>query len=132
MLYGSDKLATCKPALIRLFERVAESWDCECREGHRERAAQDRAFAEGASKLKWPDGPHNALPSNAADMYPRPIPDQETPKGRATYYAFAGYVMGVAREMGIPIRPGFDWDGDHDLMDQTFDDLVHFELKEAR
>ena len=129
MIYGKERLSTCKPELIRLFERVAQTWDCECRCGHRGREAQDAAFASGASKLRWPDGPHNADPSTAADVYPHPVPDDKTSKGRATYYAFAGFVLGVAAEMGIKVRWGGDWDGDRDLLDQTFDDLVHFELK---
>ena len=42
--------------------------------------------------------------------------------------------MGLAKAMSIPLRWGGDWDGDTLLSgrdpDQTFDDLVHFELKE--
>jgi hypothetical protein len=44
---------------------------------------------------------------------------------------FAGFVMGLATAMnlGDRIRWGGDWDGDHELTDQTFDDLVHFEMR---
>ena len=31
--------------------------------------------------------------------------------------------------MGIDLIWGGDWDGDTDLNDNNFDDLVHFELK---
>ena len=37
--------------------------------------------------------------------------------------------MGIASQMGIDIIWGGDWDGDTDLKDNAFDDLVHFELK---
>jgi len=41
---------------------------------------------------------------------------------------FAGIVHAVAHDMGLPIRWGGNWDGDDDLTDQKFMDLVHFEL----
>ena len=44
--------------------------------------------------------------------------------------SFAGYVQGVAEQLGIKIRWGGDWDSDFDFKDQTFNDLVHFELRE--
>lgn len=49
------------------------------------------------------------------------------------WYAFAGYVHGVADELQergeitARIRHGYDWDGDHRLDDQSFDDLPHHE-----
>ena len=41
---------------------------------------------------------------------------------------FAGYVKGVAEDLGIAIPWGGDWDGDGDFSDQRFHDLPHFEL----
>ena len=49
------------------------------------------------------------------------------------WYAFAGYFHGVADEMyargeiSAPMRHGYDWNGNHQLDDQTFDDLPHHE-----
>ena len=34
-----------------------------------------------------------------------------------------------AKEMGIDIRCGADWDGDNRTKNQTFHDIVHFELR---
>lgn len=38
--------------------------------------------------------------------------------------------MGTADQIGLTgrIRWGGDWDRDHDVKDQTFNDLVHFEV----
>jgi len=40
--------------------------------------------------------------------------------------------MGLAKSMGIPLRWGGDWNGlvngQIELYDNNFDDLVHFEL----
>ena len=45
------------------------------------------------------------------------------------FYDFGGYVVGAAHRLGVPIRWGGDWDQDHDVFDdQTFQDLVHFEI----
>lgn len=126
---SAQRLATCDERLQRLFTEVVKYWDCTVMQGHRGMEEQNEAVELGNSKLRWPNGPHNGRPSKAADVYPWPIPDDGTAKGRATYYAFAGYVLGTAQQMGIPIRWGGDWDGDRDLMDQDFDDLVHFEVR---
>jgi peptidoglycan L-alanyl-D-glutamate endopeptidase CwlK len=43
---------------------------------------------------------------------------------------FAGFVMGIARGMGIKLRWGGDWDMDFDVQDNKFDDFPHFEIRE--
>lgn len=72
------------------------------------------------------DSKHLALPSRAVDVAPYPINWGD----KKRFYHFAGYVQGLAAQLGISLRWGGDWDGDNDLNDQTFFDLVHFELKE--
>lgn len=54
--------------------------------------------------------------------------DEKALKNLCRFYHFAGFVLATAARLGTPIRWGGDWDGDGDFMDQTFDDLVHFEL----
>jgi hypothetical protein len=44
------------------------------------------------------------------------------------WFKFGGYVLGIARQMKIPLIWGGDWDGDNCMSDQRFDDLPHFEL----
>jgi len=119
------RLRTCDSWLQRLFERVVLQYDCSVLTGHRGEEAQHEAFLSGKSKLDWPDGNHNSYPSRAIDVAPWPI-DWEN---RKRFYHFAGYVLGVAEILAIPIRWGGDWDSDYDLDDQTFNDLVHFELQ---
>ena len=71
------------------------------------------------------EGLSNANPSRAVDVAPYPIDWSD--RERFTY--FAGFVKGIASQMGIDIIWGGDWDNDTDLKDNGFDDLVHFELK---
>lgn len=42
----------------------------------------------------------------------------------------AGHIIGVAKRFGVELRWGGDWDRDWDFKDQSFHDLVHFELVE--
>ena len=77
--------------------------------------------------MDYPNGKHNRKPSAAIDVAPWPIPDWEDLK---TFYFFSGVVKGIANCLEIKIRWGGDWDSDNDLNDQTFNDLVHFELVE--
>jgi peptidoglycan L-alanyl-D-glutamate endopeptidase CwlK len=129
-----ERLDTCEERLQRVLERVVVGFDCTVLEGHRGQAAQDAAFASGASQKRWPDGNHNAVPSRAVDAAPWPVDwgEEGDAKRRQAavrrFYLFAGYVLGVATELGVALRWGGDWDGDRDLADQTFNDLVHFEL----
>lgn len=121
-----DRLATCDTRLQRVFHAVIRVVDCTILCGHRGQAEQDEAFRAGKSKVRWPHGKHNSLPSMAVDAAPYPIDWED--RERATL--FAGFVLGVAREMGIRLRWGGDWNGDWQVKDNAFDDLWHFELVE--
>ena len=122
---SKEKLNTCEKDIQILFNEVVKEFDCTIVCGHRGEEAQNEAFERGNSKVKYPNGRHNANPSRAVDVAPYPI--DWTDRERFTY--FAGYVKGVASQMGIGLIWGGDWDGDTDLKDNAFDDLVHFELK---
>ena len=129
-----EKLDTCDPRLQMIFKEVIRYVDCTILCGHRGQKEQDEAFAKGLSKLKWPNGEHNKVPSRAVDVAPYPVKwgEQGTAEQRkkdiARFYFFAGYVKSVADNMNIKLRWGGDWDSDMDFNDQNFDDLPHFEL----
>lgn len=129
------KLSTCDPRLQDLFNEVVKNYDCTILEGHRGQVEQDAAFAAGNSQKKWPDGNHNKLPSMAVDAAPYPVEfplDTDTRgikiKKLMQFSRFAGYVLRIAETMGLKLRWGGDWDMDLDLKDNSFDDLVHFEI----
>jgi|TARA_R100000329_G_C7605641_1_gene214848 peptidoglycan L-alanyl-D-glutamate endopeptidase CwlK len=122
-----SKLETCDKRLQDLFLRVVKKFDCTIIEGHRSKDRQNKLFKEGKSKLKYPKGKHNAIPSKAVDVAPYPIDWND--RERFTY--FAGYVVGIAYQMGLKIRWGGDWDMDTQVKDNNFDDLPHFEIRDA-
>lgn len=122
---SADKLATCHLELQDVFNEVANICDCTILVGHRGREAQQEAFRTKLSQIDWPNSYHNSEPSHGVDVAPYPIDWADTKR----FYHFAGIARGVAARMGIEIWWGGDWDGDMDLNDQKFMDLVHFELR---
>ena len=121
-------LATADPRLQRVFQEVIRRVDCKILEGHRGEDAQNHAFQEGKSKLRWPHGKHNAVPSRAVDAAPWPILWTSDARNFERFALFAGFVMGVAEVQGVRLRWGGDWDGDWSTADEKFRDMVHFEL----
>jgi peptidoglycan L-alanyl-D-glutamate endopeptidase CwlK len=121
---SKKQLETCAPELQRLFNEVVKHWDCKVIEGKRSEQQHAINLASGASRTTNSKHVTGNLPSQAADVAPFPIKWANIKR----FYAFAGFVIGTAKQLGIPIRWGGDWDSDRDLDDQTFNDLVHFEL----
>jgi len=128
---STRRLLECERRLQKLFNAVIKYYDCTVLTGHRGQIEQDKHFEAGTSKVKWPDGKHNKRPSEAIDIAPWPIPEnwgENHWKDMVHFYEFAAIVRYEANRLGIKIRWGGDWDGDGDYKDQTFDDLIHFEL----
>lgn len=117
-----NKLATCDERLQEILMEVVRHYDCTILEGHRSIERQAALYASGRSKVKL--GKHNADPSLAVDVAPYPVDWED----RERFLSFGSFLKGVALTKGIKIRWGADWDSDWDFQDQTFDDLVHFEL----
>ena len=122
-----ERLETCDERLVDVFDEVVKHFDCTILEGWRSEEDQNEAFRTGRSKLKYPDGNHNKQPSFAVDVAPYPVDWENLDRFRY----FAGFVMGIASQIGTRLRWGGDWDGDTELRDQKFVDLPHFEVLEA-
>jgi peptidoglycan LD-endopeptidase CwlK len=121
---SKQRLATCDEQLQVLFNEVVKHFDCTIIEGYRSRQRQNQAYDAGRSKLKYPQSKHNRKPSLAVDVAPYPIDWKDI--GR--FLVFGGYVMATAKQLGMPIRWGGDWNGNWDLTDQMLFDYPHFEL----
>lgn len=131
------RLDTCEKELQLLFNKVIKYYDCIIIQGHRSIEEQQRLFKEGKSKIDGISrkGNHNYYPSRAVDVAPY---FSKTPHVRwndsNSFYHFAGFVRGVAQllhdtgTMQYRLRYGGDWNQNMNIHDQTFNDLVHFEL----
>ena len=122
---SKERLSTCHEDLQKVFNEVIKYVDCSVLEGHRNEERQNRFYDEGKTKLRYPDGRHNADPSKAVDVTPYPVDW----KDRERQTLFAGFVLGIARGMGLRLRWGGDWDQDFQVMDNRFDDFPHFEIR---
>ena len=90
---SKNKLAQAHPLLQEVFEAVVKEYDCSIIEGRRDKETQDRYYAEGKSKLKYPESKHNHSPSLAVDAVPYPIDWNDTKR----FYYFAGLVIATAK-----------------------------------
>ena len=68
-----ERLATCDEDLQDLFNEVIKYVDCSVIEGHRSKERQNKLYEEGKTKVRYPNGRHNASPSRAADVVPYPV-----------------------------------------------------------
>ena len=124
------RLETCHQDLQTIFNYVIKSFDCTVVCGHRDKKAQNKAYDDGFSKVRFPNSKHNQSPSIAVDVVPWPIEWDNTE--RMKY--FAGYVMGIALMLKAygaishTLVSGLDWDNDTMLKDTTFKDHPHFQL----
>tara|TARA_R110002012_G_scaffold8925_2_gene41075 strand:- start:30 stop:422 length:393 start_codon:yes stop_codon:yes gene_type:complete len=123
---SKGRLKSCDKRLQDVFNEVIKHVDCSILEGHRSKERQNKLYDEGRTKVKYPNGRHNSSPSKAVDVTPYPVDWED----RERQTLFAGFVIGIARGMGIRLRWGGDWDMDFQVMDNRFDDFPHFEVRD--
>jgi hypothetical protein len=93
---------------------------------YRDQAEQDRLYSIEKSKVMWPNSKHNNLPSMAMDLVP--VIGVQASWNHYHCSVLAGLVLAAAKELGVEIRWGGNWDMDYEpITDQDFQDLVHFE-----
>ena len=119
-----ERLSTCDDKLQKVFNEVIKYVDCSVLEGHRDERKQEQYFQEGKTKVRYPMGRHNTKPSRAVDVVPYPVDWND----RERFHLFSGFVLGLARGMGITLRWGGDWNMNFEVDDNKFDDFPHFEL----
>jgi peptidoglycan L-alanyl-D-glutamate endopeptidase CwlK len=123
---SKERLATCDERLQKLLNEAIKDVDFSVLCGHRPKDEQDEAFRTGKSSLPWPKSKHNGTPSKAVDVAPYPIDWNDT----ARFARLAGYLERIAKEQGIKIRWGGDWNRNWRTKDVRFIDLPHIELED--
>ena len=125
-----EKLSMAHQDLQTLFHKVIQYFDNTILCSVRTEEEQNIAFHNGVSKKKYPNSLHNQFPSLAIDVIPYPINWED----KSRCYYFGGFVKGIAailKENGIikhDIRWGGDWNNNTQVKDESFEDLVHFEI----
>jgi peptidoglycan L-alanyl-D-glutamate endopeptidase CwlK len=132
---SKERLKSVNPTIGLIVIEAAKIIPLMVLEGHRNEIGQNKAFIEGKTKLKWPHGKHNSLPSLAVDLAPLYF---ETGKANIDWndlIAFGrimGCVQTIGHQMKVKLRFGMDWDGDFRSVnrdpDESFLDAPHVEL----
>jgi len=141
---STKRLKTCKHKVQDLFNDVISClpWtdpvsgitihDCSILCGHRDEIAQDLAYKQGNSLVKYPDSKHNFKPCAAVDSAPY---HAEKPhihwNDMDEMEAYKRLVFICAKKRKMTIRWGNDWDQDGIRVDkdpdESFVDAVHYE-----
>ena len=120
-----ERLKGVHPDLVKVVERAIEltEYDFSVVEGVRSLETQKAYVAKGVSKTM--NSRH--LTGHAVDLYPvgRPTPWERC-------HAIKDAMFEAARELGVSIRWGGDWDMDGDSKDERFYDGPHFELLRSK
>jgi len=119
------ELESCHIVLQRLMRRVIERTDFSVICGFRGQKEQDKAYADGRSKLKFPHSKHNTSPSLAVDIVPYPVDwqDIERFKELAAIVKEEWSTMPESEKLRYELVWGGDW--------ATFRDLPHWEIRFA-
>lgn len=129
-----EQLDTCDYRLQRIANVAIRIFDFSVVEGHRGEALQTKYFEEKKTKVRFPNGKHNKNPSMAFDLVPFPPPKtQEEWKSQETalrFHLMAGVLLGIAAALGYKARWGGDWNMNNLSSDESFQDLLHFEILE--
>ena len=114
---SQTNLAECHQDIQKVLNEAIKYFDFTVLCGYRGKEEQDKAFKDGFSSVKFPDGKHNQKPSFAADCVPYPIDWKDT----ARFYFMAGVITTIAKQMNIQLEWGGFW--------KKKPDCPHFELK---
>lgn len=124
-----QRLELINPNLQKVILKAAEKVSLFVVCGHRDQHDQDLAFAQGFSKVKFPNSKHNksvypGYRSDAVDLCPYPIDWNDDRKFIDIYQA----MREASTELNIKVRFGADFNGDGNLTNDKFSDKPHYEL----
>lgn len=125
-LISEQRLSTCDERLQKILREAIKHVDFSIACGHRSKEEQDDAFRRKASKLQWPQSKHNRLPSKAVDILPWPLSWTDTHR----FARLMGTVECIAKQQGVKVRFGLDFDRDGYTEDEKFLDFPHVEIDE--
>ena len=124
---SKKRLATCHPDIQLVMnlaiQEAPDDLDFSIVCGRRSKEAQNKAFNEGNSHLKWPHGKHNVDPDNPRDEeYPDKahavdaVPWPELYEHMGKFRRLADHIKAIAKREGIDLHWGWDlwnWDPAH-------------------
>ena len=107
--------------LVNVLNELIKIMDVTVIEGLRSAERQKELLAKGATKVKY----SKHMEGKAVDIAPYPIDWED----RERFHYMGGMVRGIEKALNLKVRWGGDWDSDGEIKDNSFDDLVHIEIK---
>lgn len=117
---SQDRLATCDTRIQDVVRAAAVRLDFIVLCGHRGKEDQEKAFAEGKSRLHFPKSKHNSSPSHAVDLAPWPIDWNDVHR----FDDLAKVMLEEAAKLQVPLEWGGTAFGPH------FVDKPHYQIKD--
>lgn len=121
------------PDLVKVVKLAIQKSDIDFKvgEGVRTLERQKKLVAEGKSKTL------NSRHIPGKDGYAKAVDLWTMPNGKVTwvqadYVRLSKHVLDAAKELGVSIRWGGDWDGDGNWKEERFFDGPHFELLSSK
>ena len=118
---SKERLRGIDTRLVNVLNELVKIMDVTIIEGLRSEQRQEKLLKEGSTKTKF----SKHITGKAVDLAPYPIDW----KDRDRFHYMGGMIRGIAKQLNVPVRWGGDWDGDGETKDNSFDDLVHVEIK---
>ena len=118
---SKERLKGVDNKLIKVLNELIKIMDVTIIEGVRSSERQEKLLKQGATKVKY----SKHMEGKAVDLAPYPIDWDDLER----FYYMGGMIRGISKELGINVRWGGDWDSDGNIRDQSFNDLVHVEIK---
>lgn len=127
---SEGNLKNVHPLLVKITRRALQISESDftviC--GHRDRAGQEQAQRDKTTKVAFPNSAHNQLPSCAIDVIPYPFTNWEDKAMFRKWKQIADAMMAAAKELGLDLRWGGDFNRDGNKTTSDSWDSPHFEL----
>ena len=121
---SAKRLKNAHPLLQKLMNEAIKKTSFMILDSQRGRAAQELAFKQKRTKVHFGNSAHNWSPAIALDVVPLPVDWKNT----KAFVALSEVILPLAKELGIPVRWGGDWNMNGKTSDESFVDMPHYEL----
>jgi peptidoglycan L-alanyl-D-glutamate endopeptidase CwlK len=118
---SKERLKGIDTRLVNVLNELVKIMDVTIIEGLRSEQRQEKLLKAGSTKTKF----SKHIEGKAVDLAPYPIDWED----RDRFHYMGGMIRGIAKQLNVPVRWGGDWDSDGETKDNSFDDLVHVELR---
>ena len=118
---SKDRLRGIDRRLVSVLNELIKIMDVTIIEGLRSEQRQEKLLEQGSTKTKF----SKHIEGKAVDLAPYPIDWED----RDRFHYMGGMIRVIAKELNVPVRWGCDLDSDGETKDNSFDDLVHVEIK---